>query len=33
VQAGMVAGFRAHGLGTDAWISVIENDGARIVNP
>jgi homoserine kinase len=33
VQAAMVAGFRAHGLQSDAWISVIENDGARIVSP
>jgi homoserine kinase len=33
VQAGMVAAFKAHGLASDAWISVIENDGARIVNP
>jgi homoserine kinase len=33
VQSGMVAAFRAHGLASDAWISVIENDGARIVSP
>jgi homoserine kinase len=33
VQAGMVAAFKAHGLASDAWISVIENDGARIVVP
>jgi homoserine kinase len=33
VQAGMVAAFKVHGLASDAWISVIENDGARIVNP
>ncbi len=33
VQAGMVAAFKAHGLASDAWISVIENDGARIVSP
>jgi homoserine kinase len=33
VQAAMVAAFTAHGLATDAWISAIENDGARIISP
>ena len=33
VQAAMVEAFGSHGMATDAWISGIENDGARIVPP
>jgi homoserine kinase len=33
VQAAMVAAFTAHELATDHWISAIENDGARLINP
>jgi len=28
----MVAAFKAHGLGSDAWISTLEPNGARLVD-
>ncbi len=31
VRGAMVAGFAEHGLGTDHWITTIENYGARVV--
>ena len=31
VQSGMVAAFRRHGLESDAWISAIDAQGARVV--
>jgi homoserine kinase len=31
VRAGMVAAFARHGLGTDAWVSDIGREGARVV--
>jgi homoserine kinase len=32
VQSGMVAAFRRHGLESDAWISAIDAQGARVVD-
>jgi homoserine kinase len=32
VRAAMVAAFAQHGLETDAWISPLDNPGARVVN-
>ncbi len=29
---GMVAAFKAHGLGSDAWISTLEPNGARLID-
>jgi len=31
VRSAMAAAFRAHGLATDSWISVIQNEGARVI--
>ena len=31
VKAGMVAAFRRHGLDSDAWVSAIDLEGARVV--
>jgi homoserine kinase len=31
VRAAMIDAFGSHGMATDAWISAIENDGARII--
>ena len=33
VRAGMVAAFRRHGLESDAWVSAIDLEGARVVGP
>ena len=32
VRSGMVAAFHRHGLDSDAWISAIDRDGARVVD-
>jgi homoserine kinase len=31
VRSGMVAAFRKHGLDSDAWVSAIDLEGARVV--
>jgi homoserine kinase len=33
VQSGMVAAFRRHGLASDTWISAVDAQGARVVDP
>jgi homoserine kinase len=32
IRDGMVAAFAAHQMGTDAWISTLDPNGARIVD-